>query len=60
MFTEIQRKRKSDICQYLKKTFETYEQSYSSEDYLFNQNTMNRMNQYLKFIHDKYINLNLY
>ena len=54
MITEIQRKRKSDICQFLGKNFKTYAKSYSSEDYLFDEKTMKRMNQDLKTVHDKY------
>ena len=51
MFTEIQRKRKSDICQCLGKNFEPYAKSDSSEDYLFDKKTMKRMNQDIKIIH---------
>ena len=52
MFTEIQRKRKSDICQSLGKNFKPYAKSDSSEDYLFDEKTMKRMNQDLKTIRD--------
>ena len=54
MFTEIQRKRKSDICQSLGKNFKPYAKSDSSEDYLFDEKTMKRMNQDLKTIQDRY------
>ena len=50
MFTEIQRKRKSDIGQSLGKKFKPYAKSDSSEDYLFDEKTMKRMNQDLKTI----------
>ena len=50
MFTEIQRKRKSDICQSLGKNFKPYAKSDSSEDYLFDEKTMERMNQDLNTI----------
>ena len=53
MFTEIQRKRKSDICQSLMKTFKPYVKSESSKDFLSDVKTMTRTNQYLKIIHDK-------
>ena len=35
MFNEIQRKRKSDICQSLGDSFKSYAKSDPSEDYLF-------------------------
>ena len=51
MFTEIQRKRKSNICQSLGKNFnKPYAKSDSSEDYLFDEKTMERMNQDLNTI----------
>ena len=53
MFIEIQRKRKSDVCQSLGENVKPYAQSDSSEDYLFDEKTMKRMNQDLKTIHDK-------
>ena len=53
MFTETQRKRKSDICQSLGKNFKSYTKFDSSEDYLFDEKTIKRMNQDLKTIHDK-------
>ena len=49
MFNEIQRKRKSDICQSLGDSFKPYAKSDRSEDYLWKK----RMNQDLKTIHDK-------
>ena len=52
MFTEIQRKRKRDICQSLGKSFKPYAKSDSSEDYLFDEKTMKRTNQDLKTIRD--------
>ena len=60
MFTEIQRKRKSDICQSLGKNFKPYAKSDSSEDYLFDEKTMKRMNQDLKTIQDIYRSRNFY
>ena len=60
MLTEIQRKRKSDICQSLGKNFKPYAQSNSSEDYLFDEKTIKRVNHDLKTIHDKYRNRNFY
>ena len=45
MFTEIQRKRKSDICHSLVKNFKTYAKPDSSEDHLFHEKTMKRMSQ---------------
>ena len=58
MFTEIQRK--SDICQSLGKNFKPYAKSDSSEDYLFDEKTMKRMNQDLKTIQDRYRSRNFY
>ena len=52
MFTEIQRKRKSDIYQSLGKNFKPYAKSDLSEDYLLDEKTMKRINQDLKTIHD--------
>ena len=60
MFTEIQRKRKSDICQSLGKNFKPYAKSDSSQDYLFDEKTMKRMNQDLKTIQDRYRSRNFY
>ena len=60
MFTEIQRKRKSDICQSLGKNFKPYAKSDSSEDYLFDEKTMKRRNQDLKTIQDRYKSRNFY
>ena len=60
MFTEIQRKRKSDICQSLGKNFKPYAKSDSSQDYLFDEKTMKRMNQDLKTIQDRYRSRNSY
>ena len=60
MFTEIQRKRKSDICQSLGKKFKPYAKSDSSKDYLLDEKTMKRMNQDLKTIHDKSRRRNFY
>ena len=37
MFTEIQRKRKSEVCQSLGKNFRPFAQPDSSEDYLFDE-----------------------
>ena len=54
MFTKIQRKRKSNICQSLGKKFKPYAKSDSSEDCLFDEKTMKRINQDLKTIQDKY------
>ena len=45
MFSEIQRKRKSDICHSLEKDFKPYAKPDSSEDHLFDEKTMKRMNQ---------------
>ena len=60
MFTEIQRKRKSDIYQPLGKNFKPYAKSDLSEDYLLDEKTMKRMNQGLKTIHDKSRSRNIY
>ena len=60
MLTEIQRKRKSGVCQSLGKKFKTYAQLDSSEDYLFDEKTMKRMNQDLKTIHDRSSSRNFY
>ena len=54
IITEIQRKRKSEICQSLGKNFKLYAKSDSSKDYLFDEKTMKRMNQDLKTIQDRY------
>lgn len=53
MFTEIYKKRKSDIFQSLGKN-KSYAISDSFKDYLFDKNTMKKMNQDLKNIYDKY------
>ena len=58
MLTEIQRK--SGVCQSLGKKFKTYAQLDSSEDYLFDEKTMKRMNQDLKTIHDRSSSRNFY
>ena len=60
VFTEMQRKRKSDVCQSLGKNCKPYAKSNSSEDYLFDDKTTKRMNQDLKTIHDKSRNRNFY
>ena len=64
MFTEIQRKRKSDICQSLGKNFEPYtkKQTHSNVKIinLMKSKTMKRMNQDLKTIHDKSRRRNFY
>ena len=60
MFTEIQRKRKSDVCQSLGKTFKPCAQSDSYQDYLFDEKTMKRMNQDVKTNHDKSRSSNFY
>ena len=60
MFTKIQRKRKSNICQSLGKKFKPYAKSDSSEDCLFDEKTMKRINQDLKTIQDKYRSRNFY
>ena len=60
MFTEIQRKRKSDICQSLGEKFKLYAKYDSSEDYLFDEKTMKRMNKDLKTIHYKSRNRNFF
>ena len=60
MFTEIQRKRKRDICQSLGKNFKPSVKSDSSKDYLLDEKTMKRMNQDLKTIHDKLRRRNFY
>ena len=60
MFTEIQRKRNRDICQSLGKSFKPYAKSDSSEDYLFHEKTMKRINQDLKTIRDRYKYRNFY
>ena len=65
MFTEIQRKRKSLICQSLGKNFKPYAKSDSSKDYLFDEKTIKikinlKINQDLKTIHDKSRSRNFY
>ena len=60
MFTEIKRKRKSDIYQSLGKNLKPYAKSDSSQDYLFDEKTMKRMNQDLKNIQDRYRSRNFY
>ena len=56
----MQRKRKSDVCQSLRKNCKPYAKSNSSEDYLFDDKTSKRMNQGLKTIHDKSESRNFY
>ena len=60
MFTGIQRKRKSDICQCLRKKFKPFAKSDSFKDYLFDEKAVKKMNQDLKTIHDKSRNGNFY
>ena len=60
MFAEIQRKRKGDVCQSSGKKIKLYEQSVSCQDYLFDENTMKRMNQDIKTNHDKSRSRNFY
>ena len=60
MFTEVQRKRKSDICKSLGKSFKPYAKSDSSKDYLFDEKTMKKMNNDLETTHDKYRSKNFY
>ena len=45
ILTEIQRKRKSDIYQSLGEKFKLHAKYDSSEDYLFDEKTMKRMNE---------------
>ena len=60
MFAEIQRKRKGDVCQSSGKKIKLYEQSVSCQDYLFDENTMKRINQDIKTNHDKSRSRNFY
>ena len=60
MLTEIQRKRKCDICESLGKSFKPYAKSDSSKDYLFDEKTMKKMNKDLETTHDKYRSKNFY
>ena len=54
MFTEIQRKRKSNICQSLGKNFKPSAKGNPYKNYLFHEKTMKRMNQDLNTIQDRY------
>ena len=60
MFTEIQRNKKVKFANLQEKNFKHYAKSDSSEDYLFDEKTMKRMNQDLKTIQDRYRSRNLY